>query len=255
MFFFKKLVTPFLMPVPFCLALLVAGLLLIWLKRRQQGGKYLATAAALLLLVFGYGFGTNRLLFGLERTYQPVADAAPLAGRVRWVVVLGGGSSSDQSLPEGARLTESSLARLVEGVRLQRQLPGSRLLLSGGSVFGSDPDAETMRALAVGLGVDPASLVLDVASPDTETQAEVVRAQLGAEEFFLVTSASHMHRSVALFRKAGTNPLPAPTHFLAHHGRGLAPGDFFPGSGGFRRAETVTYEYLGLAWAKIRGRA
>jgi uncharacterized SAM-binding protein YcdF (DUF218 family) len=168
--------------------------------------------------------------------------------------VLGGGSSSDKRLPEGTRLTEASLARLVEGVRLQRQLPESRLLLSGGSVFGSDPDADTMRALAVGLGVDPASLVLDSVSPDTETQAQVVRAQLGGEEFFLVTSASHMHRSVALFRKAGTNPIPAPTHFLAQQGSGLAPGDFFPGSGGLRRAETVAYEYLGLVWAKIRGR-
>ena len=254
MFFFKKLIAPFLMPVPLCLTLLVAGLVLLWFTRRQRAGKYLATAGALLLVLFGYGFVSNRMLSSLERQYQPVADAREAAGRVRWVVVLGGGSSSDQSLPEGTRLSEASLARLVEGVRLQRQLPESRLLLSGGSVFGSDADANTMRTLAVGLGVDPASLVLDSASPDTETQAEAVRAQLGTEEFFLVTSASHMRRAVALFRKAGTNPIPAPTHFIVHEGRLLGPGDFFPSSGGLRRVETAAYEYLGLAWAKIRGK-
>ena len=160
----------------------------------------------------------------------------------------------DEGLPLEARLSEGSLARLVEGVRLQRQLPGARLLLSGGSVFGSEPDAETMRALAVGLGVEPASLVLDAASPDTETQAGVVRAQVGTEEFLLVTSASHMRRSLALLRKAGTNPIPAPTHFLAQQGRGLSPSDFFPGSGGLRRAEAVVYEHLGLAWAKLTGK-
>jgi uncharacterized SAM-binding protein YcdF (DUF218 family) len=255
MFLFKKLVAPFLMPVPVCLALLVAGLALLWFTGRQRAGKWLATAGALLLILFGYGFASNRLLTSLERSYAPVADAGGAAGRVRWVVVLGGGSSADRGLPEAARLTEASLARLVEGVRLQRQLPGSRLLLSGGSVFGSGADADTMRALALGLGVEPAALVLDAASPDTETQAEVVRAQLGSEEFFLVTSASHMHRSVALFRKAGTNPIPAPTHFLAQENTALSPGDFLPGSGGLRRAETVAYEYLGLAWARIRGRA
>ncbi len=254
MFFFKKLIAPFLMPVPLCLALIVAGLLLLWFTRRQRAGKYLATAGALLLVLLGYGFASNRLLGSLERRYAPVADAAQSAGRVRWVVVLGGGSSSDQALPESTRLSEASLARLVEGVRLQRQLPESRLLLSGGSVYGSDPDAHTMRSLALGLGVEPASLVLDAASPDTETQAEVVRTQLGGEEFFLVTSASHMHRAVALFRKAGTNPIPAPTHFLMQESRGIAPTDFFPGSGGLRRAETVAYEYLGLAWAKLRGK-
>ena len=254
MFLFKKLLAPFLMPVPLCLALVLLGLLLLWLTRRQRAGKCLATLGALLLLLFGYGGISGRLLATLERRHMPVVDVSATAGRVRWVVVLGGGSSGDAGLPNTMRLSEGSLARLVEGVRLQRQLPGSRLLLSGGSVFGSDPDAETMRALAVELGVDPAALDLDAVSPDTETQAEVVRARLGAEEFYLVTSASHMPRALALFRKAGTNPTPAPTHFLTQGNPSLSPGEFFPSSGGLRNAEIAAYEYLGLAWAKARGK-
>lgn len=254
MFLFKKLIAPFLMPVPFCLALMFAGLVLLWFTRRQRAGKWLATLGASALLLLGYGAVSGRLLETLERQHAPATDVSASAGRVRWVVVLGGGSSADAGLPAAMRLSEGSLARLVEGIRLQRQLPGSRLLLSGGSVFGSDPDAETMRALAVGLGVDPASLELDGVSPDTETQAEVVRTRLGTEEFYLVTSASHMPRSLALFRKAGTNPIPAPTHFLTQRDNGLAPGDFFPSAGSLRRAEAVTYEYLGLAWAKVRGK-
>jgi len=254
MFLFKKLVAPFLMPVPFCLALVFAGLALLWLTRRQRAGKWLATLGASALLLLGYGAVSGRLLATLERRHAPAADVSAAAGRVRWVVALGGGSSADEGLPAAMRLSEGSLARLVEGVRLHRQLPGSRLLLSGGAVFGSDADSETMRALAVGLGVDPATLDLDGVSPDTETQAEVVRARLGTEEFYLVTSASHMPRSLALFRKAGTNPLPAPTHFLTQRDSSLSPSDFFPSSGGLRRAEAATYEYLGLAWAKVRGR-
>jgi uncharacterized SAM-binding protein YcdF (DUF218 family) len=254
MFLFKKLVAPLLMPVAFCLALLCAGLALLWLTRRQKAGRLLATAGALALVVFGYGFVSGRLLATLERRHGPVVEAGEAAGRVRWVVVLGGGSSSDAGLPANARLSEASLARLVEGVRLQKKLPGSSLLLSGGSVFGAGADAETMRSLAVDLGVDPASLVLDAESPDTETQAQVVRGRLGVEEFFLVTSASHMPRALALFRKAGTNPRPAPTHFLTQRSEGLAPGDFFPGAGGLRQAEATAYEYLGLAWAKLRGK-
>jgi uncharacterized SAM-binding protein YcdF (DUF218 family) len=254
MFLFKKLLGPFLMPVPFCLSLLLLGLALLWFTRRQRAGKWLATLGAFALLLLGYGFMSSRLLVGLERQHAPVTDVSAAAGRVRWVVVLGGGSSADEGLPAVLRLSEGSLARLVEGVRLQRQLPGSKLLLSGGAVFGSDPDSGTMRALAVELGVDPAALDLDDVSPDTETQAEVVRARLGGEEFYLVTSASHMPRALALFRKAGTNPLPAPTHFLTQRNRGFSPADLFPSSAGLRRAEAATYEYLGLAWAKVRGR-
>ncbi|MDT7688961.1 MAG: hypothetical protein QOE46_1720 [Acidobacteriota bacterium] len=254
MFIFKKLVAPFLMPVPFCLALVLAGLVLLWFTRRQRAGKCLATTGALIMLLLGYGFASHGMLASLERRYAPVADASALGRPVRWIVVLGGGSSSDETLPPAARLSEGSLARLVEGIRLQRQLPGSRLLLSGGSVFGSGTDAETMRALALELGVEPASLVLDASSPDTETQAEVVRSQLGAEEFLLVTSASHMPRAMALFKKAGTNPTPAPTHFITQKNHGLSPTEFFPSAGGLRSAETAVYEYLGLAWAKIRGK-
>src|SRR5215210_6741080 len=225
MFLLKKILAPFLMPVPFCLALVLVGLALLWFTRRQRAGKRLATLGAVALLLLGYGAVSGRLLATLERRHAPVTDVSAAPGRVRWVVVLGGGSSSDAGLPAVMRLSEGSLARLVEGIRIQRQLPEGRLLLSGGSVFGSDPDSETMRALAVELGVDPAALDLDNVSPDTETQAEVVRARLGTEEFFLVTSASHMPRSLALFRKAGTNPLPAPTHFLTQMDRGVSPSD------------------------------
>jgi uncharacterized SAM-binding protein YcdF (DUF218 family) len=254
MFLFKKLIAPFLMPVPFCLALVLLGLALLWFTRRQKAGKYLTTLGAVVLLLLGYGAVSGRLLATLERQHLPVTDVSASAGRVRWVVVLGGGSSADDGLPAVMRLSEGSLARLIEGIRLQRQLPGSRLLLSGGSVFGSDADAETMRALSVELGVDPSVLELDSVSPDTETQAEIIHTRLGTEEFYLVTSASHMPRALALFRKAGTNPIPAPTHFLTQKDRGFAPSNFFPNAGSLRRAEAAAYEYLGLAWAKVRGK-
>jgi uncharacterized SAM-binding protein YcdF (DUF218 family) len=252
MFLFKKIVAPFLLPVPFCVGLLLVGLLLLWFTRRQRAGKLFVTAGTLLLTLLGYGFASSGLLRPLERSYAPVVASEAALKPVRWIVVLGGGSSSDESLPASERLTEASMARLVEGVRLQRQLQGSRLLLSGGSVYGSGRDSETMRALALELGVEPGALVLDDVSPDTESQAQVVKSQLGTEEFFLVTSASHMPRAVALFRKAGTNPLPAPTHFLAQANHGHSPGDFFPGSSGLRKSETSIYEYLGTVWARIR---
>lgn len=254
MFFLKKLIAPLLFPLPLCMLLLLSGLALLWLTRRQRAGKLLVTAAAALLALLSYGFISGWMVSSLERRHPP-ADVSAIAGRqYRWVVVLGGGTSSDARLPPAARLSEASLARLVEGVRLHRVLPGSRLVVSGGRVFGSGSDAEAMRDLAVELGVEPASIVADAVSPDTESQAANLRALVGGEEeFLLVTSASHMPRSLALFEKAGTRPVPAPAHFTAQSD-GLSPSDFFPASGALRKSETTFYEYLGLAWAKLRGR-
>ncbi|MDT5158330.1 MAG: hypothetical protein QOH51_2687, partial [Acidobacteriota bacterium] len=58
MFLFKKIVAPFLMPVPFCVALLLIGLLLLWFTRRQRAGKLFVTAGTLLLTLLGYGFAS-----------------------------------------------------------------------------------------------------------------------------------------------------------------------------------------------------
>ena len=108
-------------------------------------------------------------------------------------------------------------------MRLYRQMPGATLLVSGGSVFGYGSDADAMQALAIGLGVNPADIVLDMESPDTETQAKLIRTMVGNERVVLVTSASHMPRSVGLFERAGVGVLPAPTHYLVQDNAGFSP--------------------------------
>ena len=111
-----------------------------------------------------------------------------------------------------------------------------------------------MSALAVSLGVAPADIITDLVSLDTEAQASNIGEIVANDKLILVTSASHMRRAVGLFRKVGLDPIPAPTHYLAQVNREVSPGDFFPGSGGIRVAEAAVYEYLGITWAKLRGR-
>src|SRR5205814_2849350 len=130
---------------------------------------------------------------------------------------------SDPALPITSRATGSTLARLVEGIRLHRQAPGSRLLLSGASVLGSGSDAESMSAIAVSLGVSPRSIVTDDTSQDTESQADNIARILTGEPCVLVTSASHMPRAVALFRKVGVETLPAPANYIAQSNTSLSP--------------------------------
>jgi uncharacterized SAM-binding protein YcdF (DUF218 family) len=252
MFLFKKLLSYSIMPLSLCILLLLAGLLLLWFSRRQRTGKVLATAGFVLLLAMGYGWGFSPALKSLEREYAPILDASALVG-VKWVVVLGGGTSSDEALSLSARLSEGSLARLVEGVRLYRQIPGATLLVSGGRVFGYGSDAEAMRELAVSLGVNAADISVDTQSPDTETQAKIIREMVGGDKVLLVTSASHMPRAVGLFQRAGVNAVPAPTHYLEQSNAAFSPTDVFPDSDNMLQAQRVVYEYMGILWARWRG--
>jgi uncharacterized SAM-binding protein YcdF (DUF218 family) len=251
LFLFKKIAGELLAPLSVVLVAAAVGLVLLWFTRRQRLGKLVATAAFLLLITMAYGWLGGPALHALERDYAPMAS--PPAG-IKWIVVLGGGAYADPELPTLWRAHEATLARTVEGVRLQRRLPDAKLVLSGGPVFGSGSDAEVMSAMAIELGVARERIVMEGASTDTEGQARVVRELLKGERCILVTSAVHMRRSLALFRKQGIDALPAPTHYLSQSSPGIRPGDFFPRAGRIQGADAAAHEFLGLAWHWLTGR-
>ena len=253
MFLLQKIIAPLFLPLSVCVLLLGVGIGLLWFTRRQRTGKILASGGFALLVVLSYGWASDPAVRSLEHYHAPLSALAT-GSAMKWVVVLGGGTSSDTSVPLSARLSDATLARLVEGVRLHRQLPGSRLLLSGAAIFGWGSDAESMSALALALGVAREDIVIDAESLDTETQARNIRQIIKGEPCVLVTSAAHMRRSIALFRKAGLDPIPAATHYLAQANTGLSPADFYPSVGGLKTAQIAAYEYLGIAWAALRGK-
>lgn len=258
MFLLKKLISPLLLPVPFCSVLLIFGLILLWFTGRQKAAKLFVSTGALLLILLGYGVSTRWLLMPLERQYSPILTATSVTSQdpqpVKWIVVLGGGGAYKSQLPSPSQLSNASLARLVEGIRLQRQIPGSKLILSEGKIFDSGPVAEIMGTVAQDLGVGKDDLILETQSQDTEAQANLILPLVGTDRFFLVTSASHMPRSMGLFRKLGMNPIAAPTDFQSLSPESWVPSAFYPSAGGLRKAELAVHEYLGLAWAKLRGK-
>ncbi len=248
MFVAKKIITLLLMPLPLLLFLGLAGLLLLWFSRRQHTGKALVGLALLLLAVASSPWVANRLLGPLERHYPPILTRQPTT---EYIVVLGGGHVSEQGLPAVSRLNGSSLARLVEGIRLYRLHPGSKLLLSGGPVFDPKPEAATMQAVALALGVPAHDITIEVASRDTAEQAKHLAPLLGDKRFLLVTSASHLPRAMALFRQQHLSPIAAPTDYQVKHGQQHGPGRYFPGASSLRKSEIALHEHLGLAWLRL----
>jgi len=251
-FLIKRLLGDLLQPLPIAFLLAIAGLALVWL-RRAGVGKLLLTLGVLLLLALSYGLAADRMLEALEYRYPALLDAGGHRG-VKWVAVLGGGLISDPRLPLTGQLTEGSQIRVIEGVRLYRQLKGAKLLMYGGAVFNDMPEATAMAGLAMALGVPAKDIALDSVSMDTEAQARFIRDAVRGDSLILVTSAYHMPRSMALCAKAGLACIPAPTDYLTRQQQQFDPDRLFPNSGGIRRAETVAHEYIGIAWSRLRKR-
>lgn len=253
MFVLKKIISALFMPVPIVLCLFMAGLILLWLNRRQAAARVMLTIGTILFLLAGYGILSDAALKRLEYQY-PVLDleAAREAG-VKWVVVLAGAHDTDDSLPVTSQLAPETQARLIEGIRIHRNLPGTRLLVSGGKVFDSRTSAELMARLAKDLGVNLGDISLEDRSKDTHDEAVLLRPVLGKQPFVLVTSAYHMPRSMGLFRAQGMHPIPAPSCHYIHHTRKATPGSFFPGVRGIRNSELAFHEILGILTARIMG--
>lgn len=251
MLLFKKMVAPFFLPLSLCLEIYLFGLFLLWFTSREKLGRAIITFGVIFFTILSYNYIPSALIRSLEYKYEPLRQARDLQD-VKWVVVLGGGHTSDSKLPSLSQLSRSSLARLMEGIRIHKMLRDSKIVLSGGSAFDPVPNAIVMSEVALEMGVNRQDLLLETLSRDTKDEARFIREIIGNEKFILVTSAFHMPRSIALFRKLGMEPIPAPTDYWAKESQRINPGMFFPNADGLRKAEMAFHEYLGLAWSKIR---
>lgn len=260
MFILKKIVALCLSPLSLCLGILIIGLAFLWAKRRRRLGKVLVSLGTVLLLLLSIPGISRQFLTPLERRYTALLHPEKISWEgqksgtsPKWIVVLGGGHRSDPRLPANSQISTAALGRVVEAVRLYKTIPGSKLLFSGGVVFDPVPEAEVMAQIAELLGVKSQDISQESDSRDTADQAVIIAKKIGRERFILVTSAAHMPRSMALFKKRGLQPIPAPTDFLTRESPGPDPGRFFPLAASLAQVETALHEYLGLAWAWLRG--
>lgn len=241
----KILVAQLLMPLPVLLSLLLLGLLLVWAGWQRRG--LVTSAAALVLLVLvSWAPVADRLLAPLETHYAALHDL-PIEPDIAAVVVLGGGWHAAAPWSITGKLNESSAIRLMEGVRLWRQRPALPLVVTGASRNPErEPVARGYAEAARQLGVPPSRLqVLDTPT-DTGLEARAVREALGeGARVALVTSASHMRRAMQHFRRAGLQPLAAPTHFLAARGLTNSLEYWVPSATQLHKSERAIYERLG----------
>ncbi len=261
MFVLKKIISAFLYPLPLSLLLSFLGLYLLWFTTKQKAGKIVVSVGLAILTLFSYHFVAAKLLIPLERQYDVfdmsdyVSSAVPNTGNeaaIKFVVVLGGGQAIDPGLPLLSQMNAAPVVRLMEGIRIYRKLPGSRLLLSGGGGF-LVSEAEVMARVAIEIGVPEKDIILETKSRDTRDEALFIRPMIGNEPFVLVTTASHIPRSMALFKKLDMNPIASPVGHIVKDEQRLSHYSFFPSPGNLRNAELAIHEYIGMTWAKLRG--
>ena len=174
------------------------------------------------------------------------------------IVMLGGTlSPPGQWNPYGD--LDSSAARITETARLYRAGKAPQVLISGGQLFpvaGRASEAEMVRALLMDFGVPESAIIVETLSRNTYENAtgtaRMLQKQPGAS-VLLVTSAWHMQRAVAVFRRAGVTVVPAPTDSFRAQLADSIPFGYLPDVDALRISTLCIKEWIGMAVYKLRG--
>lgn len=256
MFIASKLLSFATQPLAWVAVLLLGGLLC--LPVRPAWGRRLGWAALSVLLLQGWEPLPDALLRQLE-TRHPALPAASVLQSYVGVVVLGGALESSYVWQghEQPALNDAA-ERMVAALRLLQQRPHLQLLFTGGEgewLTQGLSEAQRARIFFDHMGVPAQRVRYESASHTTYENAVLSAALPGVNQsqpWLLLTSASHMPRAMATFRKAGWNVTPYPVDFRTG---ARTPWSQYSLARGAQKWHMVLHELLGLLAYRLAGRA
>jgi uncharacterized SAM-binding protein YcdF (DUF218 family) len=231
MFFAGKLLALLTQPLGWVIGLLLLALLNHrWHPARS---RRLTVCALLVLILIGWQPLPDALIRHLEQQYPAVPAQASLE-QYHGVVVLGGALESARIWQGNGQVALNAAAeRMTMAAVLMRQHPRLTMLFSGG------------EGDLIGYG------------PSEAERAAVFFDSMGApginptQSWLLLTSASHMPRAMASYRKAGWNVTAYPVDFRA----GLqTPWWEYSLMQGTQRWQLALHELIGYAAYRLAGR-
>jgi len=118
------------------------------------------------------------------------------------------------------------------------------------------PEAPTMAAVMREWGVPEHSILVEDRSLNTRENAlftyELLKGR-NVRRILLVTSAMHMPRAVATFRKVGFDVMPAPADFHTGWADPDLPLQWWPSAGRLGDSDLAVKEWLGQLTYRLRG--
>lgn len=194
-----------------CLLLIIA-LGLWWVNSKWTPAAI--GIALVILFLSGNTWVSNWLAQSLEwqnipKTELPTADV---------IVVLGGGTRSPGYPRPDVDFSDAG-DRVWYGANLYHAGKAPKIIVSGGRIAwkgGGNPESEDLTKLLVRMGVPAVDIIPEGDSMNTRDNAVYVQKILKANNFktiLLVTSAMHMPRSMAIFKRLGIKAIAAPTDY------------------------------------------
>lgn len=204
MFFFLSKVLYYAV-MPF--TIVCAGFVYSAITKNQKRKRFAFLGALVMLLFFSNDFLANEVMRAWEIEARPIASLKTY----KLAIVLTGTTVSN--VPDDRVYFTKGADRVTHTVQLYKEGKIERILISGGSgrLLGEDePEANKFRKVMVMMGVPDNVIMIENETRNTGESAQEVRKILDADSYegedcVLITSAFHMRRSLACYRKVGVN--------------------------------------------------
>jgi uncharacterized SAM-binding protein YcdF (DUF218 family) len=242
--------------VSFLLIGLAVGVILLWRQKWAAGGKRWLTALLLGYWLLSTPAVVTLLEDAINGDYSPLT-ASDMEG-VEAIVVLGGGTLTYQARGyEYGRMGKTTTLRVLEAARLYNLGDQPLVIVSGGSDEGggkTQSESEIMSQVMSSLGIPADRILEDPTSDNTLEEAINIAAMLENLEitrFVLVTSPTHMPRSVGVFQAQGLDPIPA---VAQQHSESLPlTTSLVPNENALEASQGVFREIMATAYYWLRG--
>lgn len=256
MFTVSKILWFLFEPSNFLLFAAFVGLALSATTRLARAGSWLVLIALALLGVAGLSPAATVLLRPLEERFPRFVDDGR---QITGIIMLGGGMTPSITLGRGVLALNEAGERFVAFADLARRYPQAKLVFTGGSGAFTGPitaESDAFEKTAAEIGISR-PIIFERLSRNTQENAVLSKLLLrpgSNEHWLLVTSAAHMPRAMAEFRRAGWPVTAYPVDFRTTG----SDGDLKPYTAvslGLRQFDAGAKEWIGLATLHLAGRS
>ena len=245
-FYIEKLLLTLIYPLSLALLLCIAAFALSFAGRADA--FIIIVAVAVILLWLASTPALASLLTNLLEEQNPPVSVETISPQ-DVAIVLTGGVAGRQSTTNAVRLGPTG-DRLMQAAMLWRAGKAQTIIISGG--IEPPPAAELLEAC----GVPVASIIVEINSSNTHENAVntvAIWREIGFQSGLLVTSATHMPRALASFRKSGLDLAPWPADLRGRYPLVNSGFDFLPDAGALAKTTSAIKEWLGMVVYRLRG--
>jgi uncharacterized SAM-binding protein YcdF (DUF218 family) len=260
-FILSKVVQFCIEPLNWVIIFIFSGLLFLSLRKPHLCKRFLVFAL-LDLLIVGWLPTSEVFLRPLENAIPKMEIGKLLENEIGGIIILGGAIEGGEiALDRGEISIYSSAERVTKAFEIIRKYPDLPFIFSGFSGRMTPrgvSEADAFKQLIQEQGLEGRSGYYENLSRNTYENVVFIKPMIvevekggPAKPWLLITSASHMYRSVKIFQKQGLHVIPVPVDYQTANSLQWTAFDLVDGAQNWNK---LVHEIIGLFAYWITGK-